>query len=56
MYDHALLNLQITRSDIRLHTKKWAVSLVIVYMVTLIFLGVCVGMYRLTYSFLSPQG
>ena len=30
MYDHTYLNLQITRSDIRLHI-KWAVSLVIAY-------------------------
>ena len=30
MYDHIFLNLQITRSDIRPHT-KWAVSLVIAY-------------------------
>ena len=48
MYDHTFLNLQITRSDIRPHI-KWVVSLVTVYMVTLIFLGVCVGMYGLTY-------
>ena len=49
-------NLQITRSDIRPHI-KWAVGLVIVYMVTLIFLrGVCVGMYGLTYSLYRPRG
>ena len=30
MYDHTFLNLQVTRSDIRPHT-KWAVSLVIAY-------------------------
>ena len=41
MYDHIFINLQINRLDIRPHI-KWAVSLVILHMVTSIFLqGLC---------------
>ena len=42
MYDHTFYkHVQISRSDIRPHT-KWAVSLVILHMVTSIFLwGLC---------------
>ena len=57
MYDHTFKykQVQISRSDIRPHI-KWAVSLVILHMVTSIFLGLCVGMYGLTYSLHHPEG
>ena len=51
-----LLNLQITRSDIRPHI-KWAVSLVIAYIWALQYsLVVCAGVYGLTYSLYHPRG
>ena len=53
MYDHTFLNLQITRSDIRPHI-MWAVSLMIVYDHFNPPYGFVLGMYRLTYSLLSP--
>ena len=55
MYYYTCLNFQITRLDIRPRI-KWAVSLVIACMVTLIFLNVCVGMYGLTHSLYHSRG
>ena len=46
---------QISRSDIRPHI-KWAVSLVILHMVTSMSLQGCVGIYGLTYSLYHPRG
>ena len=55
MYDHTFYKqVQISRSDIRPHT-KWAVSLVILHMVTSIFLrGLC-GYIWVNIFTLSPQ-
>ena len=55
MYDHIFYKqVQITRSDIRPHI-KWAVSLVILHMVTSIFLqGLC-GYIWVNILTLSPQ-
>ena len=45
MYDHTFYKqVQISKSDIRPHI-KWAVSLVILQMITSIFPGLCVGIY-----------
>ena len=55
MNDHTLLNLQITRSDIRPHI-KWAVILVIAYGPFNLppgFVWICMG---LTYSLYHPEG
>ena len=55
MYDHIFYKqVQISRSDIRPHI-KWAVSLVILHMVTSIFLqGLC-GYVWVNILTLSPQ-
>ena len=53
IYDHTFLNLQITRPDIRPHM-KWAVSLVIAYMATLIFLRELCGNVWVNILTLSP--
>ena len=56
MYDHTFYKqVQISRSDTRPHI-KWAVSLVILHMITSIFLRACVGIYGLTYSLYHPEG
>ena len=57
MYDHTFLNLQITRSDIRLHI-KWAVSLVIAYghfNLPQGFVWVCMVLHTCTH-FITPEG
>ena len=54
MYDHTFLNLQITTSDVRPHI-KWAVRLVILHMVTLVFLGGLCGYVWVNILTLSPH-
>ena len=56
MYDHTFYKqVQISRSDIRPHI-KWAVSLVILHMVTSIFLRALCGYIWVTILTLSPRG
>ena len=56
MYDHTFYKqVQISRSDIRPHI-KWAVSLVILHMVTSIFLRALCGYIWVNILTLSPRG
>ena len=56
MYDHTFYKqVQISRSDIRPHI-KWAVSLVILHMVTSIFLWALCGYTWVNILTLSPRG
>ena len=56
MYDHTFYEqVQISRSDIRPHI-KWAVSLVILHMVTSIFLWALCGYIWVNILTLSPRG
>ena len=56
MYDHTFYNqVQISRSDIRPHI-KWAVSLVILHMITSIFLQALCGYIWVNILTLSPRG
>ena len=57
MYDHTFKykQVQISRSDIRPHI-KWAVSLVILHMVTSIFLRALCGYVWVNILTLSPRG
>ena len=56
MYDHTFYKqVQISRSDIRPHI-KWAVSLVILHMVTSIFLWALCGYIWVNILTLSPRG
>ena len=56
MYDHTLYKqVQISRSDIRPHI-KWAVSLVILHMITSIFLRALCGYIWVNILTLSPRG
>ena len=56
MYDHTFYKqVQISRSDIRPHV-KWAVSLVILHMVTSIFLRALCGYIWVNILTLSPRG
>ena len=56
MYDHTFYKqVQISRSDIRPHI-KWAVSLVILHMVTSIFLQALCGYIWVNILTLSPRG
>ena len=56
MYDHTFYKqVRISRSDIRPH-KKWAVSLVILHMITSIFLRALCGYIWVNILTLSPRG
>ena len=56
MYDHTFYKqVQIIRSDIRPHI-KWAVSLVILHMITSIFLRALCGYIWFNILTLSPRG
>ena len=56
MYDHTFYKqVQISRSDIKLHI-KWAVSLVILHMITSIFLRALCGYIWVNILTLSPRG
>ena len=56
MYDHTFYKqVQISRSDIRPHI-KWAVSLVILHMITSIFLRALCGYIWVNILTLSPRG
>ena len=56
MYDHTFYKqVQISRSDIRPHI-KWAVSLVILHMITSIFLQALCGYISVNILTLSPRG
>ena len=56
MYDHTFYKqVQISRSDTRPHT-KWAVSLVILHMITSIFLRALCGYIWVNILTLSPRG
>ena len=56
MYDHTFYKqVQISRSDIRPHI-KWAVSLVILHMITSIFLRALCGYVWVNILTLSPRG
>ena len=56
MYDHTFYKqVQISRSDIRPHI-KWAVSLVILHMVTSIFLRALCGYIWVNILTFSPRG
>ena len=56
MYDHTFYKqVQISRSDMRPHI-KWAVSLVILHMITSIFLRALCGYIWVNILTLSPRG
>ena len=56
MYDHTFYKqVQISRSDIRPHI-KWAVSLVILHMITSIFLQVLCGYIWVNILTFHPEG